>query len=129
MGITAEILYPYQARNLGSCSVNGGDFKIGSYVISTKGNCQALRDLVFSNGPASVAVAADRNFQSYKSGVLSKCGTQLNHAVLLTGFDTEKWHIKNSWGTGWGQLGYIYLKAGASTCGVCNDGGHRATAL
>jgi C1A family cysteine protease len=37
------------------------------------------------------------------------CGTELNHAVLLTGYghdDAESkdfWEIKNSWGTGWGN--------------------------
>ena len=33
---------------------------------------------------------------------------QLNHAVLLTGYDSSSnWRIKNSWGVGWGDNGYI----------------------
>ena len=31
----------------------------------------------------------------------------VNHAVLLTGYGTNYWIIKNSWSRGWGEAGYI----------------------
>ena len=44
---------------------------------------------------------------------------QINHAVLAIGWGTENeipyWLIKNSWGTEWGDQGYIKVKRG--TCG------------
>jgi aminopeptidase C len=44
----------------------------------------------------------------------------MNHAVLAVGFDASgNWYIRNSWGTGWGQSGFMTLKAG-NTCGVLN---------
>ena len=78
--------------------------------------------------PVSVAVQADSYaFQHYSSGVLtdSKCGTSLNHGVLAVGYGTENgqkyWLVKNSWGTSWGDNGYIKIARTESTndAGIC----------
>jgi hypothetical protein len=43
----------------------------------------------------------------------------LNHAVLLVGYTQDAWIIKNSWGTGWGDKGYIYVSRNTSVnCGI-----------
>lgn len=68
--------------------------------------------------PVSVAIEADQiDFQLYKSGVLtSDCGTTLDHGVLVIGYGTENdenyYLVKNSWGTTWGDEGYIKLGRG-----------------
>ena len=81
-------------------------------------------------GPLAVAIEADKFvFQTYKSGVLSssKCGTNLDHAVLAVGYGSEDgqdyWLVKNSWNTTWGDQGYIKLAMDDSsgTCGVQED--------
>ncbi len=80
--------------------------------------------------PVVVAVAAGNSiWQLYRSGVVtSACGTALDHAVLLVGFGTDAgaggapyWRIKNSWGTGWGEAGYMRLGRGAAygSAGQC----------
>jgi hypothetical protein len=47
------------------------------------------------------------------SGVVScpasKSPTYLNHAVLLVGYNTTHWFIKNSWSTQWGNHGFGYI--------------------
>lgn len=45
--------------------------------------------------------------------------TRLNHGVLLVGYFSEddSWLVKNSWGTKWGEKGYIRLQGG-NTCGI-----------
>jgi len=80
--------------------------------------------------PVSIAIEADKQvFQLYKSGVLKTlCGTQLDHGVLVVGYGTENgsdyWKVKNSWGSGWGDEGYIKLlrgKKGAGECGILEE--------
>ena len=67
--------------------------------------------------PVSVAVDG-ANFQLYKSGVFYNCGTNATLAALLVGMTDAFWVVKNSWGTTWGEAGYIRLARG-NTCAVC----------
>ena len=42
----------------------------------------------------------------------------MNHAVLAVGYDdNDNWFVKNSWGTSWGDNGFITLAPG-NTCGI-----------
>jgi len=113
-GIVTESEYPYKAVKQ-TCSIKTGPFKIGGYTdIKT---CNDLTSAI-SGRPISVAVDAT-NWSPYKSGVFSNCKTSLNHGVLLVGIEGGNWKVKNSWGTSWGESGYILLKSG-NTCGICN---------
>ena len=42
-------------------------------------------------------------------------------AVIVTGFTSEYWIVKNSWGIGWGDNGYIYIKMG-NYYNICTRG-------
>merc|ERR1711981_1199478 len=65
----------------------------------------------------------------YTSGVLqANCGTQLDHGVLAVGYGVESgtkyWRVKNSWGSSWGESGYIRLlrgKGGMGECGILSS--------
>ncbi len=62
----------------------------------------------------------------YQSGIIrgSSCGTILDHAVTIVGYGEEKrikyWIIKNSWGTSWGEQGYVRIErtSGDGVCGL-----------
>lgn len=112
-GITTESAYPYAGRDQ-ACKVQGGSFKISGY--SSYSGCNGLTSGISSH-PISVTVDAT-NWSPYRSGVFNNCKASINHAVLLVGVVGGNWKIKNSWGTGWGESGYIRL-AGGNTCGVC----------
>ena len=126
-GMCTEDAYPYQAV--------GGSCQSCDVVVSVSG-CQdvpqknqlALKEAVALKGPVSVAIEADtRTFQLYTSGVLtsSACGTNLDHGVLVVGYGTENsieyWLVKNSWGTSWGDQGYVKIERSDSTkdAGIC----------
>jgi len=117
-GLASQSEYPYKAKT-NSCAKQGGNFKISSQ--SSMTGCSGLQNGINSE-PISVTVDASK-WSSYRSGVFSTCGTSINHAVLLVGIVGGNWKIKNSWGTSWGESGYIRLAGGKSTCGVCQYAG------
>jgi cathepsin L len=74
--------------------------------------------------PVSVAIEADQSvFQQYTGGVLTNdaCGSQLDHGVLVVGYGVDKgqkyWKVKNSWGSDWGEDGYIRIEKGSASSG------------
>jgi cathepsin L len=96
--------------------------KITSYSDVTPKSCTQLMAAV-AKGPVSVAIEADQTgFQHYSTGVFSgTCGTSLDHGVLVVGYGTdgssEYWKVKNSWGTTWGDAGYIRMTKSCSSTG------------
>lgn len=76
-------------------------------------------------GPQPVGVdSSSMNFDLYKRGIITAkhCGTNIDHAVTVVGFDSQNgiryWIVKNSWGKKWGQDGYFYLQRDANSCGL-----------
>ena len=69
--------------------------------------------------------SAEYAFQTYRSGVLRSyaCGNAVDHAVLAVGYGQENginyWIVKNSWGTTWGDQGYIKIGMANGKRGVC----------
>eukprot|EP01063_Lacrimia_lanifica_P038206 TRINITY_DN8055_c0_g1_i1.p1 TRINITY_DN8055_c0_g1~~TRINITY_DN8055_c0_g1_i1.p1 ORF type:complete len:485 (+),score=121.17 TRINITY_DN8055_c0_g1_i1:33-1457(+) len=86
------------------------------------------------NGPVVVAVDASTVWAHYTGGIVTDCmlgpGATVDHAVLLVGHgydpasDVMFWIVKNSWGTSWGEAGYIRMQYGTNTCLVASVGGH-----
>lgn len=81
-----------------------------------------LAAYVQSTGPLSVCVNADTWNTYTGEGVLNVCGTTVNHCVQAVGVDVDMeegyWKIRNSWGTNWGEDGFIRISYGKNTCAV-----------
>ena len=123
--------YPYTAKD-GTCQKCSAVAHITS-CSDVKPNDQVSMKAAVAQQPVAVAIEADtRYFQSYSSGILtsSSCGTSLDHGVLTVGYGEENgqkyWLVKNSWGTTWGDKGYVKIARTESTndpgiCGIAMD--------
>ena len=76
---------------------------------------EELQQYLIDYGPLTVGIdASSLQFQGAgASGLVScpasKSSTYLNHAVLLVGYNTTHWFIKNSWSAWWGNRGFGYI--------------------
>jgi C1A family cysteine protease len=125
-GLCTESSYPYKATDgtckSSTCGTKYNDPTSSVYTSVTKDSDTALATAVAA-GCVSVSIEADQfAFQYYSSGVLTgNCGCNTDHAVLVVGYGTESgteyWKVKNSWGTSWGEQGYVLI------CRNCNKNG------
>ena len=130
-GQCAASSYPYTAKD-GTCHSCSAVAHATS-CSDVKPNDQLSLKAAVSKQPVAVAIEADtKYFQSYSGGVLtsSSCGTSLDHGVLAVGYGEENgqkyWLVKNSWGTSWGEQGYVKIGRSESTndagiCGIAMD--------
>lgn len=93
------------------------------------GDEEALQQAVATVGPISIAIdVTEDNFMFYKEGIFvdPSCSNEresLNHGVLVVGYGSNStvdyWLVKNSWGTTWGEQGYIRMARNHDNmCGV-----------
>ena len=80
-------------------------------------SCAAL-DYALGGRPISVAVDG-ANFRNYRGGIFDQCGTNLSLAGLLVGGTDLYYKLKLSWGSLFGEYGYIRLLKTNNICGIC----------
>jgi len=137
-GIDTEESYPYTAKTGKVCKYNATNMgaNLTSWVDVPKGSEQDLQKAVASVGPVSVGIDASLStFHHYSHGVYfdRKCNNKrLDHGVLVVGYDTinddvvddgnhpkDYWIVKNSWGSSWGDNGYIKMARNKeNACGI-----------
>jgi len=134
-GVDTEASYPYTAKD-GNCKFNTSN--IGAtdtgYVILPDGDEDAFTSAIANIGPISVGIDASHpSFQAYTGGVYYEpacSSTQRDHSVLTVGYGatddgTQYYIVKNSWGPGWGEQGYIRMARNRDdNCGIASDGSY-----
>ncbi len=86
----------------------------------------AMKQAIMDYGPITVHVYGGGFFQGYSEGVFNACENEegTNHLVVLVGWDDNQgtngvWFLRNSWGDGWGEDGYMRIEYG---CNLVNTG-------
>lgn len=115
-GFALESDYPYKAHDQ-SCAIkrkkpvatNTG------YERLAKNDYNALMQAVNKVGP--IAVSVDASWHGYEEGVYDgQMSSTIDHAVVLDGYGTDAasgydyWLVRNSWGSSWGEKGYIRIR-------------------
>ena len=132
-GLDTEETYPYHAHQE-KCHFNKKSVgaTVSGYVDVPSGDEEALKEAVATIGPVSVAIdVTEDKFMLYKDGIFvdNTCSNQeLNHGVLAVGYGTNTttngkeqdfWIVKNSWGSSWGEDGYIRMARNLNNmCGI-----------
>lgn len=126
-GLELEKDYPYTARD-GTCHAKDTQYKL-SGCFEVPPNDEKVLQQAVAVAPVIVLIEADqRVFQLYQSGIISAkaCGQNIDHAVQLVGYGEENgkdyWLVRNSWGSSWGEDGYVKLERNSGvrggTCGI-----------
>jgi KDEL-tailed cysteine endopeptidase len=73
--------------------------------------------------PVAAAIAANSDIMAtYSRGIITSptCGTAVDHAVVIVGYGKTFWIVRNEWGAGWGERGYVKIGFGkdAGICGI-----------
>merc|ERR1719389_1085382 len=123
-----ESSYPYTARD-GTCNYESSEATSvgasGSNNVSA--NSPSAMKTALETTILSVAIQANQfSFQLYSGGIFTNtsCGTSLDHATNVVGWGTsggtDYWIMRNSWGTSWGDKGYMMLEivSGHGLCGI-----------
>jgi hypothetical protein len=80
----------------------------------------SIKQAIVDHGPVSVAVSVNSAFQAYSGGIFNGCASgTINHAVVLVGWSDAEgcWIMRNSWGTSWGESGYMRIPYNCSYVG------------
>jgi len=111
-GIPIESAYPYTAKD-GTCKTYTSQTKLSKFTDVSN------LETALQQQPVSVAVDATK-WDSYHGGTFECSGDpHLDHGVTLVASFSDYWVIKNSWGSDWGEEGFIKLSKEAShNCGV-----------
>jgi len=111
----------FNPKNVGATVKNYSDIKAGDEL--------ALTEAIANVGPISVAVdASHTSFQFYSSGVYDEpdcSNVNIDHSLAIVGYGTinekDYYICKNSWGTQWGDKGYILMSRNKNNqCGIAN---------
>ncbi|MBR1834956.1 MAG: DUF333 domain-containing protein [Bacteroidales bacterium] len=125
-GVCLRALFPYQTSQPDSCyHWNDTKVKFSGWRKITCNDIASMKDAIMKYGVIATLVNADNRFHNYSHGIFKNSDTECNgdpcsfseanHAVAIVGWgkdedDGEYWIIRNSWGSTWGENGYMRIK-------------------
>ena len=135
-GVCSESDFPYTINDPGSCTHWGDPVTVfESWHRIECNDIDAIKTAIMMFGVVDAAVQVVSAFDGYKSGIYEDTNTvcysdpcyytPTNHAIALVGWNDNGgdgyWILRNSWGTGWGEDGYMNIRYTSArvACEVC----------
>ena len=117
-GVTDEGCMPYQDHDMDCASSRCSDWQSRLTKISSNtgyATMEARKDAVATKGPLLAGMRVYNDFFAYRTGVyVASTGSGIAgyHCITIVGYnDAEQcWILKNSWGTGWGEAGFVRIR-------------------
>ena len=113
--------YSYTGED-GTCKTDQGNAAIAYKITGFKsvGGTEAENIAALNHGSLSVAFEVTDKMQQYSSGILkdTTCTGSPNHAVAAVGYTAQYVLVKNSWGSSWGEQGFIRFARNHGNCGL-----------
>lgn len=112
-GVTYDSDYPYNSTSK-KCDKTKTNYAVSVTTWNFVIGLQKMIDHVLNRNTLAVLLDS-KNMQAYESGIfpVSNCvAEQANHAAQIVGVNVEGgyWIVRNTWGTGWGEKGYMRLE-------------------
>lgn len=111
LGLPLEEDLPYKGHDE-SCKPYNAAVKNTGFVKLPVNDAKAFDTALATKGPLAITVAAEP-WMSYGGGIFDGCtgagGADLDHGVQAVGYSQDYWIVRNSWGPGWGEGGFIRI--------------------
>lgn len=121
--VQTELQQPYKGSDQ-ACPGKDGSYDAATWgwvnAWSDRPSVSELKAAICKYGPVSASVAVTKAFKSYIGGVFDEdYPGPTNHAIVLVGWDDARgaWLLRNSWGAGWGEGGYMWIKYDSNSVG------------
>lgn len=139
IGTIDESYFPYSDSDNQSCpsvATSAPKIQFDGWYRVTCSDIDAIKTAIMTYGVVDAAVYVTTSFQNYSGGIFSDSyttcssspcyNTPTNHAIALVGWGYDAtygdyWILRNSWGSSWGESGYMRIKATSArvACEVC----------
>ena len=126
-GAVPESEFPYVAYDAPCGGPYSHPWKIDDWIyiggLSSIPSVDAIKQAIMDYGPLAAAIHVGDFFRAYTGGVfnINEPG-DVNHGIVLVGWDDNQgangvWILRNSWGSDWGENGYMLIEYGNSQVG------------
>lgn len=117
----------------GTCSAVGNFTKIRVSQMGGVKGADNIKAEVYARGPIGAGICATPGLEKYTGGIYSekKLFPMINHEVSITGWgvgkndagdEVEYWWVRNSWGTYWGENGWLRIQMHKDNLSIEKEG-------